>query len=108
MRLSHQPFGCMIAIDNTTFRVIAFSENARERPGLAPQSVPSVDKPEILTIGTDTKTFFTPSSASQKLVVQAISNLQALPGGDIKLLCDTVVQIVRELTGYDPVEDGGG
>ncbi|MFS7972942.1 hypothetical protein Hanom_Chr09g00850781 [Helianthus anomalus] len=45
---------------------------------------------------------------SQKLVVQAISNLQALPGGDIKLLCDTVVQIVRELTGYDPVEDGGG
>lgn len=159
-----QPFGCMIAIDNITFRVIAFSENARERLGLAPQSVPSLEKPEILTIGTDVKTLFTPSSAvllerafrareitllnpvwvhsknsgkpfyailhridvgividlepartedpalsiagavqSQKLAVRAISNLQALPGGDIKLLCDTVVQNVRELTGYDRV-----
>ncbi|XP_076921743.1 phytochrome B-like [Bidens hawaiensis] len=159
-----QPFGCMIAIDNNTFRVIAFSENARERLGLAPQSVPSLEKPEILTIGTDVKTLFTPSSAvllerafqareitllnpvwvhsknsgkpfyailhridvgividlepartedpalsiagavqSQKLAVRAISNLQALPGGDIKLLCDTVVQNVRELTGYDRV-----
>lgn len=159
-----QPFGCMIAIDNSSFRVIAFSENARERLGLAPQSVPSLEKPEILTIGTDVKTLFTPSSAvllerafrareitllnpvwvhsknsgkpfyailhridvgividlepartedpalsiagavqSQKLAVRAISNLQALPGGDIKLLCDTVVQNVRELTGYDRV-----
>ncbi|XP_023763453.1 phytochrome B [Lactuca sativa] len=159
-----QPFGCMIAIDNSSFRVIAFSENARERLGLAPQSVPSLEKTEILTIGTDVKTLFTPSSAillerafrareitllnpvwvhsknsgkpfyailhridvgividlepartedpalsiagavqSQKLAVRAISNLQALPGGDIKLLCDTVVQNVRELTGYDRV-----
>ncbi|XP_076943168.1 phytochrome B-like [Bidens hawaiensis] len=159
-----QPFGCMIAIENITFRVIAFSENPRERLGLAPQSVPSLEKPEILTIGTDVKTLFTPSSAvllerafrareitllnpvwvhsknsgkpfyailhridvgividlepartedpalsiagavqSQKLAVRAISNLQALPGGDIKLLCDTVVQNVRELTGYDRV-----
>lgn len=40
---------------------------------------------------------------SQKLAVQAISRLQALPGGDIKLLCDTVVEHVRELTGYDRV-----
>ncbi|XP_024986483.1 phytochrome B-like [Cynara cardunculus var. scolymus] len=159
-----QPFGCMIAIDDSTFKVIAFSENARERLGLAPQSVPSIEKPEILTIGTDVKTLFTPSSSSllerafrareitllnpvwvhsrnsgkpfyailhridvgividleparmedpalsiagavqsQKLAVRAISNLQALPGGDVKLLCDTVVQNVRELTGYDRV-----
>ncbi|XP_024983566.1 phytochrome B-like isoform X1 [Cynara cardunculus var. scolymus] len=159
-----QPFGCMIAIDNSSFKVIAFSDNARERLGLAPQSVPSLEKPEILTIGTDVKTLFTPSSAvllerafrareitllnpiwvhsknsgkpfyailhridvgividlepartedpalsiagavqSQKLAVRAISNLQSLPGGDIKLLCDTVVQNVRELTGYDRV-----
>nr|XP_043614170.1 phytochrome B-like [Erigeron canadensis] len=159
-----QPFGCMIAIDDSSFKVIAFSENARERLGLAPQSVPSIEKQEILTIGTDVKTLFTPTSSvllerafrareitllnplwvhsknsgkpfyailhridvgividlepartedpalsiagavqSQKLAVRAISKLQALPGGDIKLLCDTVVQNVRELTGYDRV-----
>uniref|UniRef100_A0A0E0CZK6 Phytochrome n=1 Tax=Oryza meridionalis TaxID=40149 RepID=A0A0E0CZK6_9ORYZ len=40
---------------------------------------------------------------SQKLAVRAISRLQALPGGDVKLLCDTVVEHVRELTGYDRV-----
>ncbi|MQL78532.1 hypothetical protein Taro_010975 [Colocasia esculenta] len=40
---------------------------------------------------------------SQKLAVRAISRLQSLPGGDIKLLCDTVVQHVRDLTGYDRV-----
>jgi phytochrome B len=40
---------------------------------------------------------------SQKLAVRAISRLQALPGGDVRLLCDTVVEHVRELTGYDRV-----
>jgi len=40
---------------------------------------------------------------SQKLAVRAISLLQSLPGGDIDLLCDTVVKSVRELTGYDRV-----
>lgn len=40
---------------------------------------------------------------SQKLAVRAISLLQSLPGGDVKLLCDTVVESVRELTGYDRV-----
>ena len=40
---------------------------------------------------------------SQKLAVRAISQLQSLPGGDVKLLCDTVVESVRELTGYDRV-----
>ncbi|KAM7463149.1 hypothetical protein LguiA_031270 [Lonicera macranthoides] len=159
-----QPFGCMISVDESTFRVIAFSENAREMLALTPQSVPSLEKPEILTIGTDARSLFTPSSAillerafgarditllnpvwvhsrnsgkpfyailhridvgivvdlepartedpalsiagavqSQKLAVRAISHLQSLPGGDIKLLCDTVVENVRELTGYDRV-----
>ncbi|KAL3502295.1 hypothetical protein ACH5RR_036744 [Cinchona calisaya] len=36
-----------------------------------------------------------------KLAVRAISHLQSLPGGDIKLFCDTVMESVRELTGYD-------
>ncbi|KAI7737390.1 hypothetical protein M8C21_015318 [Ambrosia artemisiifolia] len=160
-----QPFGCMIAINNSTFRVIAFSENARDRlgGGGGPQSVP-FDSDSFLTIGTDVMTLFTPSSAdqllrafrareitllnpvwvhskisgkpfyailhridvgividlepartedpalsiagavqSQKLAVRAISNLQSLPSGDIKLLCDAVVHNVRDLTGYDRV-----
>ncbi|PSS01538.1 Phytochrome B like [Actinidia chinensis var. chinensis] len=159
-----QPFGCMVAVDECTFRVIAYSENAQEMLGLMVQSVPTLDKQEILTIGTDVRTLLTPSSAvllerafgareitllnpilihsknsrkpfyailhridvgvvidlepartedpalsiagavqSQKLAVRAISHLQSLPGGDIKLLCDTVVESVRELTGYDRV-----
>ncbi|GFZ09086.1 phytochrome B [Actinidia rufa] len=159
-----QPFGCMVAVDESTFTVIAYSENAQEMLGLMVQSVPTLDKQEILTIGTDVRTLLTPSSAvllerafgareitllnpilihsknsrkpfyailhridvgvvidlepartedpalsiagavqSQKLAVRAISHLQSLPGGDIKLLCDTVVESVRELTGYDRV-----
>ncbi|KAK6913686.1 Histidine kinase/HSP90-like ATPase [Dillenia turbinata] len=159
-----QPFGCTIAVDEVTFRVIAFSENAREMLALTPQSVPSLEKRETLTIGTDVRTLFTASSSvllekafgareitllnpiwihsrnsgkpfyailhridvgividlepartedpalsiagavqSQKLAVRAISQLQSLPGGDIKLLCDTVVECVRELMGYDRV-----
>ncbi|KAL0388892.1 UNVERIFIED_CONTAM: Phytochrome B [Sesamum radiatum] len=159
-----QPFGCMIAVDDSSFRVLAYSDNAREMLGLTPQSVPTLERPDILTIGTDVRTLFTPSSSvllerafgareitllnpiwihsknsgkpfyailhridvgtvidlepartedpalsiagavqSQKLAVRAISHLQSLPGGDIKLLCDTVVESVRELTGYDRV-----
>nr|BAJ34089.1 unnamed protein product [Eutrema halophilum] len=159
-----QPFGCMIAVDESTFRIIGYSENAREMLGLTPQSVPSLEKPEILAMGTDVRSLFTASSSillerafvareitllnpvwihskntgkpfyailhridvgvvidlepartedpalsiagavqSQKLAVRAISQLQSLPGGDIKLLCDTVVESVRDLTGYDRV-----
>ncbi|KAL8130176.1 hypothetical protein V2J09_019331 [Rumex salicifolius] len=159
-----QPFGCMIAISESNLRVIAYSENARELLGLIPHTVPSLERSELLNIGTDIRTLFTPSSGhllekafaareitllnpvwihsrvsgkpfyailhridvgividlepartedpalsiagavqSQKLAVRAISHLQSLPGGDIKLLCDTVVESVRELTGYDRV-----
>ncbi|GLT81504.1 hypothetical protein SLA2020_528860 [Shorea laevis] len=159
-----QPFGCMIAVDEPSFRVIAYSENAREMLGITPQAVPSLEKPEVLATGTDVRNLFTPSSAimlqkafgareitllnpvwihsknsgkpfyailhridvgividlepartedpalsiagavqSQKLAVRAISQLQSLPGGDIQLLCDTVVQSVRDLAGYDRV-----
>ncbi|KAL8486115.1 hypothetical protein ACS0TY_023001 [Phlomoides rotata] len=159
-----QSFGCMIAVDDSNFRVIAYSENVCEMLALMPESVSSLEKLEILTIGTDVRTLFTPSSSvllerafgareinllnpvwihsknsgkpfyailhridvgividlepartedpalsiagavqSQKLAVRAISHLQSLPGGDIKLLCDTVVECVRGLTGYDRV-----
>ncbi|KAF9591940.1 hypothetical protein IFM89_010298 [Coptis chinensis] len=40
---------------------------------------------------------------SQKLVVRAISRLQSLLRGEIDVLCDTVVEKVHELTGYDRV-----
>ncbi|XP_019236033.1 PREDICTED: phytochrome B-like isoform X2 [Nicotiana attenuata] len=159
-----QPFGCTIAVDESSFCVIAYSENARDMLGIMPQSVPSLEKVENLKIGTDVRTLFAPSSSvllegafgareiallnpiwihskisgrpfyailhridvgividlepartedpalsiagavqSQKLAVRAISLLQSLPGGDVKLLCDTVVKSVRELTGYDRV-----
>ncbi|KAL3527402.1 hypothetical protein ACH5RR_012058 [Cinchona calisaya] len=38
---------------------------------------------------------------SQKLPVRVISHLQSLLGGNIMLLCDTMVESVREITGYD-------
>ncbi|KAL5700305.1 hypothetical protein ACHQM5_025764 [Ranunculus cassubicifolius] len=166
-----QPFGCMLAVDESTFRLIAYSENVLETLDLTHHHsysalVPTLEKTphHILTVGTDIRTLFTPSSVallekafsareitllnpvwvhskssgkpfyailhridvgivvdlepartedpalsiagavqSQKLAVRAISRLQALPGGDIKLLCDTVVEHVRELTGYDRV-----
>lgn len=161
-----QPFGCMIAIDESSYRVIAYSENAREMLGLNPLTVPSLEgqRPQVLMIGIDVRTLFMSSSVvllekafeareitllnpvwihsknsgkpfyailhridvgividlepartedpalsiagavqSQKLAVRAISHLQSLPGGDIKLLCDTVVESVRQLTGYDRV-----
>lgn len=159
-----QPFGSVVVVDESSFRVIAYSENAQEMLGLTAQSVPTLDAKELLTISTDVRTIFTPSSGvllerafgareitllnpiwihsrtsgkpfyailhrvdvgividlepartedpalsiagavqSQKLAVRAISHLQALPSGDINLLCDTVVQSVRELTGYNRV-----
>ncbi|GFQ01667.1 phytochrome b [Phtheirospermum japonicum] len=159
-----QPFGCTIAVHESSFRIIAYSENACHMLALMPHPVPILERPEILTIGTDVKALFTPSSSgllekafgareisllnpiwihskfsgkpfyaimhridvgvvidlepartedpdlsiagavqSQKLAVRAISRLQSLPGGDLKLLCDSVVNSVRELTGYDRV-----
>ncbi|KAK1279729.1 Phytochrome B [Acorus gramineus] len=172
-----QPFGCMVAVSEPSFRVIAFSENVPDMLDLSSQSVvpiaasdnpsassASASAPSALSIGTDVRSLFSPSSSillekaagareitllnplwihsrssarpfyailhridvgividlepartedpalsiagavqSQKLAVRAISRLQSLPGGDIRLLCDTVVGHVRELTGYDRV-----
>ncbi|XP_058723574.1 phytochrome B-2-like isoform X1 [Vicia villosa] len=163
-----QPFGSMIAVDEDSFRVLAYSENARDMLGIAPQSVPSMEddssSSSFFALGVDVRSLFTNSSSvllekafaareislmnpiwihsrttgkpfygilhridvgvvidleparsedpalsiagavqSQKLAVRAISQLQALPGGDVKVLCDAVVESVRELTGYDRV-----
>ncbi|KAM7257826.1 hypothetical protein ACFE04_013567 [Oxalis oulophora] len=160
-----QPFGCMIAVDESTFRILAFSQNATDMLAVVtPQSVPSLDNPDFFRIGADVRSLFMQSSLlllekafaareitlfnpiwvhsrnsgkpfyailhridigimidlepartedpalsiagavqSQKLAIRAISRLQSLPGGDIKVLCDTVVDCVRHLTGYDRV-----
>lgn len=159
-----QTFGCMLSVEEGSFKVLAYSENALEMLDLAPQAVPSVGQRRLLDIGIDARTLFTPSSGtalekaasandvsmmnpisiqcknsqkpfyaimhridlglvidfepvrpsdpsisaagalrSHKLAAKAISRLQALPGGDIGILCDTVVEEVRELTGYDRV-----
>lgn len=51
---------------------------------------------------------------SYKLAAKSISRLQAMPGGNMLLLCDALVKEVSELTGYDRVmvykfhEDGHG
>ncbi|KAL8474752.1 hypothetical protein ACS0TY_031259 [Phlomoides rotata] len=64
-----QPFGCMIAIDESNFRVLAYSENAREMLGLTPQSVPSLERADILTIGTDVRTFVRELNGYDRVIV---------------------------------------
>ncbi|KAL6991378.1 hypothetical protein U1Q18_009491 [Sarracenia purpurea var. burkii] len=156
-----QPFGCMIAIEEPTFKILAYSENCFNLLGLG--KVFDSNQPMDL-IGVDARTLFSPSSGvslvkaiasrdisllnpiwvhcritqkplyailhridvgiiidieparsgdpalslagavqSQKLAVRAISRLQSLPGGDIGVLCDTLVEDVQKLTGYDRV-----
>lgn len=59
-----QSFGCLIAIDEQNFTVLAFSENAPEMLDLAPLAVPNIEQQEALTFGTDLRTLFTSSSAA--------------------------------------------
>ncbi|KAI3675142.1 hypothetical protein L1987_84727 [Smallanthus sonchifolius] len=59
-----QPCGCMIAIDDQTLGVLAYSENALEMLDLVPHAVPSIEQQEALTFGTDVRTVFRSSSAS--------------------------------------------
>ncbi|KAJ0980508.1 hypothetical protein J5N97_008763 [Dioscorea zingiberensis] len=58
-----QPFGCLIAIDEPTFKVLAYSENALDMLTMANQAVPtgSSDRPSI-GIGTDMRSIFTAPS----------------------------------------------
>ncbi|XP_052203324.1 phytochrome E isoform X2 [Diospyros lotus] len=155
-----QPFGCMLAIEEPSFKIISYSENCFKLLGL--NSVSGSSQSGL--IGVDFRTLFAPASAvslvksvesreisllnpiwvnsrstqkpfyailhridvgividleparsddsalthsgavhSQKLAVRAISRLQSVPGGDIGVLCDTVVEDVQKLTGYDRV-----
>jgi len=159
-----QPFGCLLALDEKTFRVIAYSENAPEMLTMISHAVPSLGDRPILDIGSDIRNYFTAPSAtalykalgfgevsllnpilvhckttgkpfyaiihrvtgsliidfepvkphetpmttagalqSYKLAGKAINRLQSLPSGSMERLCDTMVQEVFELTGYDRV-----
>ncbi|KAI8021635.1 Phytochrome A1 [Camellia lanceoleosa] len=159
-----QPFGCLLALNEKTFKVIAYSENAPEMLTMVNHTVPSVGDHSALGIGTDMRTIFAGHSAaalqkalglgevsllnpilvhcktsgkpfyaivhrvtgsliidfepvkpfevpmtaagalqSYKLAAKAITRLQALPSGSMERLCDTMVQEVFELTGYDRV-----
>ncbi|KAE9611890.1 hypothetical protein Lal_00048950 [Lupinus albus] len=159
-----QPFGCLIALDEKTCKVIAYSENAPEMLTMMTHAVPSVGDHPALGIGTDIRTIFTAPSASAlqkalgfgevsllnpilvhcktsgkpfyaiihrvtssliidfepvkpyevsmtaagalqsyKLAAKAITRLQSVPSGSMERLCDTMVQEVSELTGYDRV-----
>ncbi|KAF5197820.1 Phytochrome [Thalictrum thalictroides] len=161
-----QSFGYLIAIEEQSFTIIAYSENANTLLlGLnTPLDVAKATNFNECLLGVDARTLFTPASGeslaraaaaqeisllnpiwvhsrntqkpfyailhridvgividlepahsgdpaftiagavqSQKLAVRAISRLQSLPGGDIGMLCDVVVEKVQELTGYDRV-----
>ncbi|KAH1195782.1 Phytochrome A1 [Glycine max] len=72
-----QPFGCLLALDEKTCKVIAYSENAPEMLTMVSHAVPSVGDHPALGIGTDIRTIFTaPSSAAIQ---------KALRFGDVSL-----------------------
>jgi phytochrome A len=159
-----QSFGCLLALDDKTFKVIAYSENTPEMLTMVSHAVPSVGDQAVLGIGTDVRTLFTGPSAnalikalgfnevsllnpilvhcktsgkpfyaiihrvtgslivdfepvkpyeipmtaagalqSYKLAAKAIARLHSLPSGSLERLCDTMVQEIFELTGYDRV-----
>ncbi|XP_027170868.1 phytochrome C isoform X1 [Coffea eugenioides] len=73
-----QPFGCMIAVDEEKFTVLAYTENAPEMLDLAPHAVPSIEQKEALTFGTDVRMLFRSSGAA---ALQKAANF-----GEISLL----------------------
>ncbi|KAL0300265.1 UNVERIFIED_CONTAM: Phytochrome A [Sesamum calycinum] len=90
-----QPFGCLVALDEKTFWVIAYSENAPKMLTMVNHVVPSIDNKSILDFGSDIRTIFTAPSP--------VALQKSLPSGSIQKLYDTMVQKVFELTGYDRV-----
>lgn len=59
-----QPFGCLLALDEKTFRVIAYSENSPEMLTMVSHAVPSVGDYPVLGLGSDIRTVFTTPSAA--------------------------------------------
>nr|AEA40447.1 phytochrome A [Amblyopyrum muticum] len=159
-----QSFGCLLALDEKSFNVVAFSENAPEMLTAVSHAVPGVVDPPRLDMGTNVWSLFTDQGATAlhkalgfadvsllnpilvqcktsgkpfyaivhratgcfvvdfepvnptefpatgagalqpyKLAAKAISKIQALPGGSMELLCNTMVKEVFKLIGYDRV-----
>nr|AHZ63965.1 phytochrome [Welwitschia mirabilis] len=76
-----QPFGCLLAVNEKTFEVIAYSENAAEMLVVSSQAVPNVSDQEILQtlgIGTDARTLFTPSSAAALQKASGVAEVNLL------------------------------
>ncbi|KAM0948383.1 putative phytochrome, GAF domain, phytochrome, central region, GAF-like domain superfamily [Dioscorea sansibarensis] len=59
-----QPFGCLIAIDEESFKIMAYSENAPEMLTMDSHAVPALSESPTLGIGTDMRTIFTSTSAA--------------------------------------------
>ncbi|KAJ0079709.1 hypothetical protein Patl1_24651 [Pistacia atlantica] len=106
-----QPFGCLLALDEKTFKVIAYSENAPEMLTMVSHAVPSVGDHPVLGVGTDIRTIFTAPSAS--------ALQKALGFGEVSLLNPILVHcktsgkpfyaIVHRVTGsliidFEPVK----
>ncbi|KAM0922148.1 hypothetical protein ACQ4PT_006374 [Festuca glaucescens] len=106
-----QPFGCLLALDEKSFNVIAFSENAPEMLTTVSHEVTSVDNPPRLGIGTNVQSLFTDQGAT--------ALHKALRFADVSLLNPILVQcktsdkpfyaIVHRSTGclvvdFEPVE----
>lgn len=79
-----QPFGCLLALDEKSFRVIAFSENAPEMLTTVSHAVPNVDDPPKLGIGTNVRSLFTDPGAT--------ALQKALGFADVSLLNPILVQ----------------
>lgn len=62
-----QPFGCLLAVEDETLAIIAYSENAPEMLDLAPHAGHSMEQREDLTIGTDVRTLFRSAARRQAL-----------------------------------------
>ena len=57
------PLITLSPLDEVSFSIVSYSQNTRDMLALLPRSVPSLEKPEILTIGTDVRTLFMPSNS---------------------------------------------
>ncbi|KAI3890088.1 hypothetical protein MKX03_015968 [Papaver bracteatum] len=78
-----QPFGCLIAVDEKSFTVLGYSENASEMLDLTPHAVPNIEQKDALRIGADARTLFRSSSAA---ALQKATNF-----GEVSLLNPVLV-----------------
>ncbi|GAV76281.1 PAS_2 domain-containing protein, partial [Cephalotus follicularis] len=106
-----QPFGCLLALDEKTFKVIAYSENAPEMLTMVSHAVPSVGDHPVLSIGTDVRTIFTAPSANALLMALGFGDVSVL--NPILVHCKTsgkpFYAIIHRVTGsliidFEPVK----